>query len=136
MKIAVIDRKEGHIPWGALVMAPLFFLPLGAWAVQTGRIDLGVCSLKVMAGIPCLSCGSTRGTIFLLHGDITRAFALQPMMMTLYAIIMGWGLVSLSSFYRGKRVVVGMSRAETWAFRASLVAIPLANWAYLIKAGV
>lgn len=136
MKVAVIERREGHIPWGALTMAPLFFLPLGAWAVETGQINLGICSLKMMAGIPCLSCGSTRGTIELFHGNVLGALAYQPMMMTIYLSVMVWGIVSLVSFYRGKRVVLGLSRGENWAFRIAIVTIPLVNWAYLINAGI
>jgi hypothetical protein len=40
------------------------------------------------------------------------------------------------SFWRGKRVLVDLSRVETWGFRAALVALPLLNWWYLIEAGV
>lgn len=117
-------------------MAPLWFLPLGAWAVETGRIDLGVCSMKMLANIPCWSCGATRGTVRLLHGDFASAIAFQPLIMGLYALFMFWGVVSLVSFWRGKRVLLDPSRAEVWAFRLALVALPLLNWWYLIEAGV
>jgi hypothetical protein len=117
-------------------MAPLWFLPLGAWAVETGRIDLGTCSLKMVANLPCWSCGSTRGTVRLLHGDVAAAVAYQPLMMTIYAVVMTWGIVSLAAFWQGKRVVLDTSRAEVWGFRAALVALPLLNWWYLIKAGI
>ncbi len=117
-------------------MSTLWFLPLGAWAVETGRINLGTCSMKMAFGLPCWSCGATRGTIRLLHGDVVEAFTFQPMMMSLYMILFTWGAISLVTFWRGKRVKLELTRVERWLFGASLLVVPLTNWAYLINAGI
>ena len=136
MKFHVVDRRPGQVPLGALVMLPLFGLPLGAWAVTHGHLDFGTCGMKRMFELPCISCGSTRATIHLLHGDVLTALAHQPMMMGVFAALLLWGAVSLVSFARNRRVIVEMSRAEDITFKASLIAIPLLNWAYLIWAGI
>lgn len=136
MKIHVTKRERGDVPVGALVMLPLFALPLGAWAIEQGHVTFSTCGMKRLAGIPCLSCGSTRATLHLFEGEIGAAFAMQPMMMSLYVLLLVWGLVSLVSFARDRRVSLDLTRREDIAFKAALVLLPALNWAYLIYAGI
>ena len=136
MRVDVRQRQPGKAPLGALVMAFLFVLPLGAWLVQTGWVRFGTCGMKAAFGIPCLTCGSTRATLHLFHGNLAEAVAFQPLMMTIYTGILVWGIVSLGGFIAGKSVRIKLNRWENNAAKIFLIGAPLLNWAYLIAAGI
>lgn len=136
MKIRTTPRPLGEPPIGALAMVPLFFLPLGAWLIESGNLTLSQCGLKTLAGIPCVSCGSTRATIHLLHGDFATALYYQPMTMLIYAMLLTWGTLSLGALVKRRSLHLDLSRREDLAIKLTLVAIPLANWAYLIGNGI
>lgn len=117
-------------------MVPLFGLPLGAWLVETGRFEFTRCGFKQMFELPCLSCGSTRATVHLLHGDLFTAISFQPLTLMVYAMLVVWGCLSLWGFLSRRSINFRLSKAEDVAFKVSLVVAPLMNWAYLIAAGI
>lgn len=117
-------------------MVPLFALPLGAWILEQGIIEPSVCGLKLALSIPCLSCGATRATLSLLDGKLLTALSLQPLIISLYFLIGIWGLASLYTFLRDRKLVLDLSRTEDIIFKISLVMLPLLNWIYLIWRGV
>jgi hypothetical protein len=136
MNFSIQQRQPGHIPLGAFVMLPLFALPLGVWMVQQEWANLGTCAMKMAMGIPCLTCGATRGTVLLFSGDILGALSFQPMIMVVYLLLAIWGLVSLGLFMRGKRARVKLGKVGDRLFKGSLIVLPLVNWVYLIVAGI
>jgi hypothetical protein len=117
-------------------MLPLFALPLGAWAIQKGWIVFGTCGLKMLVGVPCLTCGATRATIHLLHGNLGAALAMQPLVIVAYIGLSFWGIVSLGSFLAAKQVRVKLTSRQNTAVKAALLVLPFANWVYLIGVGV
>lgn len=124
------------MPIGVLFMLPLFALPLGAWLVQKGWIVFGLCGLKLTLGIPCLTCGSTRATIHLLHGNVLSALQMQPLIILVYGSFALWGVISLASFAVGRTVHLDFGAREHRFIKIALVATPFLNWAYLIAAGI
>lgn len=136
MRIETAPRALGEAPVGAIMMTPLFGLPLGAWLVETDTISLGKCGFKTAFGLPCISCGSTRATLHLLHGDFLGALAFQPLTLTLYLLLVIWGLTSLWALLRRRSVRLSFSEREEFWLKVGLVAVPLMNWSYLIAAGV
>jgi hypothetical protein len=136
MRFEVTDRHAGEAPLGAVLMLPLFGLPLGAWLVHHGYVSFGTCGLKRLADIPCLMCGATRATFDLLAGHLWSAITLQPLVILLYALLASWGVVSLVSFVLARRVHMRLTSHETAAVKLAIISLPLANWAYLIAAGV
>ena len=136
MQVYVRPRRIGEIPVGALLMLPLFGLPFGGWLLEHGHHSFGLCSMKRAFDLPCLSCGATRGTLRLFHGDILGAFAFQPMMMTIYAALLIWGFTSLWGVVNDKRVVIQLSDREDLIFKMIVVVIPLLNWVYLWRMGI
>ncbi len=136
MKIYNVQRPQNALPIGAFVMLPLFSLPLGAWAIEHGHIAFATCGMKLIANQPCLSCGATRATLRLFHGEFLTAFLLQPMIILLYIAILLWGAVSLISLIKNRVVLIDMSNKESLAFKIILVLIPLSNWFYLAWAGI
>ena len=136
MQVYVRPRRLGEFPLGAVLMLPLFGLPLGGWMLEHGHTSFDRCAMKVAFELPCLSCGATRGTLRLFHGDLLGAIAFQPMMMTLYLLLLGWGLTSLWGLYRRKRVVLHFSSWEDTLIKVVVVLIPVLNWVYLWKMGI
>ena len=121
---------------GAYLMLPLFVLPLLGHYVGNGAINLGTCAVKIMAGLPCLTCGSTRATMLLFDGHILDAISFQPMMMFIYVLVAFWGSISLWAFLRRKRVRIKLTDREDFVLKALLVGIPISNWFYLVSAGI
>lgn len=136
MKIYSVPRPPNALPIGAFVMLPLFGLPLGAWAIEHGYISFATCGMKLLANKPCLSCGATRATIRLFHGEFLTAFLLQPMIILLYFAMLLWGAISLISLLRNRLVLIDLTNKESLIFKISLVAIPVLNWTYLVWAGI
>ena|SRR5690554_4527412 len=136
MKIAIENRQAGQVPWGALWMLPLFAMPLGGWLVEQGWADFGRCAMKSAFGIPCLTCGSTRATLHLLHGEFGQALAMQPLTVFLYALLAVFGLVSLALFIANRHPRIIYTRREVFAFKAALIVLPAVTWAYLIWADI
>lgn len=132
MRLYTTERTPGTMPVGAMLMSLLFFLPFGAWLIESKTLELGVCGLRQALDIPCLSCGATRATLAFLDGNILGAFSLQPLIISLYLIIGVWGLASLVTFIRDRNLVLDLSRVEDIVFKVSLVVVPLLNWIYLI----
>lgn len=52
------------------------------------------CPLRAVTGVPCALCGSTRGVIAAIHGEIGRAISLNPasVLVLVLAVLMvaGW----------------------------------------------
>lgn len=136
MKFHVRARTTGDYALGAWGLIALALLPLGAWLVDSGHLDLGTCSFKRFLGVPCLTCGATRATIALFHGEVAEAFRLQPFVMSLYGFMLIWGVVSLTAKLTRRAVSVELGDAEDAALKVVIVLAPVLNWIYLWKAGI
>lgn len=136
MRLYTVKRPRGTLPIGAMLMSTLFFLPLGAWLVETGILDLGICGMKLAFDLPCLTCGATRATMGLLGGQVIRAFLFQPLIIGIYFLLIIWGSMSLYTFMRDEKLVLELRGWEDILFKASLIMLPLLNWFYLFKTGV
>ena len=136
MRLYTVERPRGTLPIGAMLMSLLFFLPLGAWLVETGTVDLGICGMKMAFDLPCLTCGATRATMGLLGGQVIRAFLFQPLIIGIYLLVMVWGSMSLYTFLRDRKLVLDLTAREDILFKGALIALPLLNWAYLVAIGV
>src|SRR5579871_1463957 len=80
-----VTSRPGFIPWmlGLLLAAELavtrFLLTADANLVYIlGRPIHMVCAAKQQFGIPCPTCGFTRGFVLTLHGDWLMAWRLSP----------------------------------------------------------
>lgn len=136
MTIELRERQPGQVPVGALLMAPLFLLPFGAWLIESGYLAFGRCGMKMIAGLPCFTCGATRATIHLFHGRLWTAIGLQPLIIVLYGLLLSWGVCSFGAFLADRRVSLSLTSLESTIGKISLIAAPFLNWAYLIAAGV
>jgi hypothetical protein len=74
--VTLTDTTE--IQLAPLRTAGLFVVP-AAIALSVSPFDpVPPCPLRTLTGIPCPLCGSTRGVIAAVHGDLGHALALNP----------------------------------------------------------
>jgi len=72
------------------------------------KLDLPVCPLALVAGIPCPGCGLTRATLSLLHGDLQAALRFHPLVLLLTP------LFSFAMFEVARRYVVNDASRTSW----------------------
>ena len=77
-----------------LRVAGLLLVP-AAVALSVSPVDpVPPCPLRTLTGVPCPLCGSTRGVIAAVHGDIGRALTLNPASLVVLALaallVLGW----------------------------------------------
>jgi hypothetical protein len=97
-----------------------------------------MCLSHRITGFPCPGCGSFRAFSLLAEAEWRRAFLTQPLMTMLATALLlasagAWLLWALKK--QGPRTSFMTPRAWKWLI-AGLVAALLANWAYLVGAGV
>jgi Protein of unknown function (DUF2752) len=91
------------------------------------------CLFKRVTTQPCPTCGSGRGTLELLHGDVVAALHFNPLYFTLLGLV---GILLALRLIFARKVEVRWSqrsRRVAWGLFLTLVA---ADWAYLIVAGI
>jgi hypothetical protein len=118
----------------------LVWLTLSMAALAAGAVWLHfdfpwpACPFLAITGYPCLTCGATRCTIALLHGNLVGAFWWNPLAMValaglalfdLYAVIV---LLTHSARLR----LVDWTRADKNLARIAVIALILINWVYLL----
>jgi len=93
-----------------------------------------LCPLHSLIGVPCPTCGITRGLRCLLHGNLEAAFLFNPL---------GIALVFGAAFYilYAAVVVTGrlprlrcepLSKNDVISLRIAVIIVVAANWIYLI----
>lgn len=91
------------------------------------------CLFKRVTTQPCPTCGSGRGSLALLHGDVGAALTFNPLYFALLGLA---GLLLVLRLVFARKIEVSMSqrgRRVAWGFFLTLVA---ADWAYLIATGI
>lgn len=111
--------------WGGLVVATLVL-------AQLRRKEIVLCVWRNLTGIPCPSCGSTRGVLALLRGDWLGPWRHNPLVATLGAVVLALAVLRVG-FCRAFRV--HLSRPEKLAAWCLALAALAANWAYVIWRG-
>jgi len=123
-------EHDPELTWG-LVIALSGILALG-WLLS--GLPTPLCPLHALTGLPCPTCGMTRGLSCLLHGNLKVAILFNPLLM---AILIGM------AFYLLYCVVVvsvrlprlryePLSKITALAVRLGVVLLILGNWIYLI----
>jgi len=92
------------------------------------------CPFLAFTGFPCLTCGATRATVALLHGDFPLALSWNPLaflalcgvaLFDLYALVVLLGR-------RPRLRVIDWTKTEKTAVRIAVIALIAANWIYLL----
>lgn len=132
MRIEVI-RASRRPPWPvwAVVLAALWLALGGAAILLGGYLDrpVGLCLFKRLTGIPCPTCGFTRGALNLLQGQLVQAWLCNPL---LYSVLGIFFAVTIVRVLFGRAVRIHLSRAERAIAWIVAIVLFFANWAYII----
>lgn len=92
------------------------------------------CPFLAMTGSPCLTCGATRATVALFHGDFLSAFSWNPLTFLALCGVVVFDLYALIVLIiRGPRLrIVDWTRTEKNIARVAVVCALLVNWIYLL----
>jgi len=132
MKIEMIhvSRRPPWPLWAVLIV--LVWSALGSalvWLSAYFHRPVQLCLVKRLTGVPCPTCGFTRGALSLLGGHIAQAWLYNPLLYTVLAL---FSAVIAVRIIWGRSVSISLTSKERKA--AWLVAGMLffANWAYVI----
>ena len=117
--------------WGTVAVVLLILATRAEQLAQT----LPECTFKALVGLPCLTCGVTRSALALADLDFGVALRINPLATVLVVAFVGGGLVAGSLALGGRPL-----REPRWDLlpveRLGLVAVVVANWAYLVWRGI
>lgn len=117
---------------GLLLLIAAWFWPL--WK----DFYASYCPLKGLAGIPCILCGGTRAMHAWTHGHFAEAWTWNPLAATLGALLTLFVPYALgvTIWPNAKRLRWNKRKSQSpWAWRAAVLSLLAANWAYLIWIG-
>ncbi len=113
--------------WGVVAVCSLLLRPF--WLTLAPFVP--ACPFRTITGIPCPTCGTTHAALALLNGRLGDAFSANPLATLAGIAFVGGGL--LAPVWAAFNWLVPDIRAPLprWA-RASIVAVLLAGWVYVI----
>jgi hypothetical protein len=123
------ERQLGLL-WGAIAALVLAISPLA----ERLAAALPGCAVKAVAGLPCLTCGTTRAGLALARLDLLSALAINPV------AALGWTVLVVGGLAAGTAALVGRPiREPDWrlsrSWRIALVLVLVFNWLYLFGSG-
>jgi len=112
-----------------------FFIQ-GALAILGGSIA-PPCIFHYFTGLPCPTCGTTRGIRALIHGDIISALSFNPLVIgggILLFLYIAAGLIF--KLKTGKFPEPQWTKKRIFILRIMIITTVAINWVYLIAAGI
>lgn len=121
------EERQLAFVWGVLAASSILLRPL--WLVLPPYLPK--CPFRSLTGVPCPTCGTTHAALAVLHGRPLQALAANPLAALAGAVFIVGGL--LAPLWAGANLPIPETPRQwpLW-FRVALVAVILANWAYLI----
>ncbi len=117
--------------WGAAAIGTLLLRPV--WRVVADWLP--GCVFHGWTGIACPTCGTTRAALALMDGQILSAFARNPLAAATAGVFLAGGPVALTWAALGWPLPALDGRLPR-GWKIAIVAVILANWVYLIAAGI
>ena len=123
-------RQLGFL-WGLVALLLVAMAPLASQLVAT----LPACPLHTLTDLPCPTCGATRAALALSRLDLAGSLVANPLAALAWIFLVAGGVVA------GMFALAGIPvREPNWNLsvrsRAVLVTILVANWLYLVGAGI
>ena len=129
MKIRRVSAEDRQLAWLWLVAAASAVALRPVWLALTPH--LRPCVFRSLTGIPCPTCGTTRAATAFLNGDLLTALAVNPLAATAgFIFVVGAPVAVLWAIARWP--VPELPNPWPRWFRASVVAVIAANWAYVV----
>ena len=128
--VVQVCRRPQWPVWAVLIV--LVWMGLGVAAVLLSahlNRPVELCLIKRFTGLPCPTCGFTRGVLSLLSGRPGPAWLYNPLLFLVLALFIAVTGIRIL-FARSLRIrLTRTERAVAWLIAAVLLA---ANWAYVI----
>ncbi|MBP7148320.1 MAG: DUF2752 domain-containing protein [Acidobacteria bacterium] len=123
-RVVVILAVAGAL---ALVLLPLDVLSDAA----------GECTFHTLTGIPCATCGITRGIVDLGHARMLRALRMNPLLIGGLLLGAAYTPFAALAWWRGWRRprLCLVTAGARWGAALVFLVLALANWAFLIADG-
>jgi len=122
-------------PLGLIFAAIGSFAALVIGILHLDRLPMALCYVKVLTGLPCPTCGSTRALGRLFALDMAGAFAMNPLT-ALAALTLGaWAVADLVLLPRRRALGLEVAPRTGSLLRVAAVAAIALNWAYLLASG-
>lgn len=105
----------------AIFLSVLYVLGI-IWIIA-GRAygwKITVCPIKLLSGLPCPGCGTTRAIEMVLDGNLTRGIMMNPNIILVAAIAIGAPFILAANLLYGKDY---MSIADHWLNRRPVIII-------------
>jgi hypothetical protein len=130
IELIPVTRRPPWPLWAVLLV--FIWAVLGVSAILLSDYlnrPVQLCLVKRLTGYPCPTCGSTRGTLSLLHGHIIRAWLYNPLLFSVLGLFAAVTAVRVC-FARGIKIsLTKQERVLTWTL---IILLFFINWAYVI----
>jgi len=137
-KKVILKKEKNSLTYKYFIIYGIisFLLIIASRIIYT--FNLGIkCLFKMIFKIPCLTCGSTRVMLNLSYLNIEKAFFSNPLFFLLVLICLTLMVIALGSFiFDLPKYEIILSERERKIFIGATIIIIIANWIYLIIAGV
>jgi hypothetical protein len=112
--------------WGGLVVTTVCLS-------SSAGIEVRLCPFKYFTGLPCPTCGGTRGVLAIAGGHVLDGFGFNPL---LFAVLVIVAADLLGRVIFARRLRLTASQRERKILWLSLLALIAINWAYLMLRGI
>jgi hypothetical protein len=132
MKIEIvhISRRPQWPLWAVLLVLVWSFLGVAiVWLSAHFHRPVQICLIKHLTGLPCPTCGFTRGALSLLGGHVARAWLYNPLVYSALALFFAAIAVRIISARRLHISLTSKERSAAWILAGAFF---LANWIYVI----
>jgi hypothetical protein len=124
---------DHELVWG---LVGLTAAAMACVAVFSSTVPVLLCPFREMTGMACPTCGATRALIALLKGDVMTAFRMNPVVAAATSGLVPYlAYAVIAAAFGLPRVRLRFSATDWVLCRATVVAVTLATWAFLIVDG-
>jgi len=136
MRYLRVEASERRWPAAPLIMGGLGLAGALVALLHLDHLPFSVCMFKMMTGLPCMTCGTTRalGQLAVLHP--LGALRINPLATVVLCGLLVYASLDLVLLARRRALVLEVGDPGLrwlWILAGALV---LVNWAYMIATGV
>jgi hypothetical protein len=130
INIVRVSRKPRWPFWAVAIV--MLWLALGSTVLLlSNHFDrpIQLCLFKHLTGVPCPTCGLTRGGVSLLKGRFVQAWLFNPLLFTILVLLFAAVVIRLVF---GRAVQIRLTQAEKIIALVSAGILLAVNWVYVI----
>ncbi len=133
MKVALARTKRTWPwpVWATVIVGVWLALLAGLVCLQRfAHTNVTTCQFHRATGLPCPTCGLTRGVLALLHGDVLAAIGYNPLFMSILVMTAIWLIARLALGVTLRVQLTGREKVAAWVTLGVAIVV---NWLYLIR---